>query len=96
MDEEKFELEMRLEAMEYFLCKAYLSLALSQGINPEHFDTFAKDFVASAAKQQFPAKDPALSDLYSAGWEFSVARLIDLQKKLLGQIYPTRPGAQRL
>jgi hypothetical protein len=95
MTEEAIKFEMRLSAIEYLLCKAYLVLMLSQGqLNPANFDQFAKDFVAGAAEQKFPVGDPALSDHVSAEWETAIERLINMQKDLLAQVLPKGSGTR--
>lgn len=88
MNEEAIKLEMRLSAMEYFLCKTYLTVLLTQGVRPDSFDRFAEEFLAGARKQMFSVGDPALSDLASAEWEAAVERLLNLQKELLAQVLP--------
>lgn len=57
----------------------------SGGIIPAQFDAFAREFIAVAAAQKFPAADGAMSDYLSAEWEEAVARLINLEKEILAQ-----------
>lgn len=85
--QEEIELEMRLSALEYMLCKLNLAMLLAtvplnqiDQIN-QKLDEFAED----AGRQLFPGLDPALSDLATAEWQVAIARLARIQKEMLAQ-----------
>ena len=90
MDEATIKLEMRLAAIEYLLCKVHLAMVLMQGVQPEQFDQFATEFVASAGDQRFSVGDPALSDLATAEWQEAIERLIGHEKDFLAQMMSAR------
>ena len=54
MDEKAIQLEMRLSAIEYLLCKVHLVTLLSLGaVRPDSFEDFAREFVAKARDERF-------------------------------------------
>ena len=88
--EETIKLEMRLSAIEYLLCKMYITLIAATGQSDEQIEQAFDEFVAGTRQQLFPGFDPAQSDLISAEWEEAVTRLIACQREMLAQVLGER------
>ena len=83
--QEKIELEMRLGAIEYMLCK--LNLAMLAAVAPfDEINQKLDEFVEGAATQQFDDPDPIQSDLAAAAWQIAIERLVSAQRYMLAQI----------
>jgi uncharacterized coiled-coil protein SlyX len=80
--EQFIELEMRLSALEYVVCKlnvAILAATVPLDQIPARLDQFAEE----AGQQLFPGLDPALSDHASAEWQAAIGKLVKAQKEML-------------
>jgi hypothetical protein len=78
-------LGMRLNAIEYFLCKAFMGLALVQTGSVDAAKSAVNKLAQRADHQMFPGLDPAMSDLASAEWTDAIRRLIKIQLDFLEQ-----------
>ncbi len=83
--ENTVKLEMRLNAIEYFLCKAFMGLTLVQTGSVDAAKSAVNKLAQRADQQMFPGLDPAMSDLASAEWTDAVRRLIKIQSDFLEQ-----------
>jgi hypothetical protein len=78
-------LEMRLRAIEYFLCKAFMGMTLEQTGSVDAAKLAVNKLAQRADQQMFPGLDPAMSDLASAEWTDAVRRLMKIQLDFLEQ-----------
>lgn len=84
--DEAIKLEMRLQAIEYLLCRLNVSVLRSTGIPTATISALLTDFATKAGQQSFPGLDPALSDHASAEWSDAISRLVEMQREILGQL----------
>jgi hypothetical protein len=78
------ELEMRINALEYLLCRLNVAV-LAATVPLDQINQRLDEFAEGAGKQLFPGLDPAMSDLATAEWQNAIAKLVDYQKKMLAQ-----------
>ena len=84
--QENIELEMRLSALEYMICKLYATGLVSSGLSDEQIKTAHQKFSDGAKQQTFPDLAPAMSDLVSGEWEQAVGRLLNAQREMVAQL----------
>ena len=81
--QEKIELEMRLGAIEFMLCKLYSSV-LKAGARSESEIRAGLDQIAEHAKtQKFHGLNAAYSDLASDEFYIAVSKLTEATKKMI-------------
>ena len=88
MSEESIKLEMRLSAIEYLLCQLWANIISLAGADENTFNQRTDVVLEKLKKQTFPGLAPEWGDLASAELEQAVARLIDMQREMLG--FPKR------
>ena len=86
--ENTIELEMRLAAIEYLLCQLWVNIISLGGINEQKFDQATQAMLGQLKRQTFSGLSPEWSDLAAAELEEAVARLIGMQREMLG--FPKR------
>lgn len=76
--------EMRIAAMEYLLCQLWTNLLRMAGVTEQKFDESSQAMLAALKTQTFAGLAPEWSDLAAAELEDAVARLVDMQREMLG------------
>lgn len=90
--QQEIELEMRLSAIEYMVCKLYATFIAASDPSEEKLTKAFQELREGARQEVFPDFDPAQSDLVSSEWELAVVRLLDMQKEMLEAVRAKREG----
>jgi hypothetical protein len=94
-NEDAIKLEMRLNAIEYLLCQLWVNILKNAGATEEKFDESSQAMLAHLKTQTFPGLDPGWSDLAAGELEEAVARLVGMQREMLGFPKKSKAGPDR-
>jgi hypothetical protein len=80
------ELEMRLSALEFLVCRIYASLLRASASSNDQISAGLNQIAEYAKSQMFPGLDPAFSDLASDEFSLAVKRLADLTRAMVERL----------
>ena len=86
MNESELRFGARLAAIEYLLSDLWVKLYMLSNATDAKVEAAHMDTIDRLARQTFPGMDPALGDAFAAELEEAVARILSMQRTMLGDL----------
>lgn len=83
----QIELEMRLGAIEFLLCKMYSAILVGTGRSDAQISSGLDQITEHAKTQKFPGLDAAFSDLASDEFAIAVGKLTEATKAMAKSLH---------